>query len=109
MKSYIRKQTPRVVDGRVQKNNTAESPAHPRSSPAGLPRIIRLRPGPGFRHVLLKSDIERFVALLPDWETLSEGLHEIILAEGDPDAYGMYDDEGRIEINALPVGLRAYA
>jgi hypothetical protein len=49
----------------------------------------RRRPGKGFRHVLRKSDIERFIALLPDWDELSSGLDGIVLLPGDPEYEGI--------------------
>lgn len=49
----------------------------------------RQRPGKGFRHVLRKSDIERFIALLPDWDELSRGLDGIVLLPGDPEYEGI--------------------
>lgn len=45
--------------------------------------IHRQKPGQGYRHILRKHDIERFIALLPDWRTLSNGLRAILLAGGE--------------------------
>jgi hypothetical protein len=46
------------------------------------PVIHRQRPGQGYRHVLRKRDIERFLAILPDWAEISHGLNAILLAPG---------------------------
>jgi hypothetical protein len=59
----------------------------------------RQRPGRGYRHVLRKADIERFIALLPDWEELSRGLEAIVLLPGQDDLEGLYG-EGWIGICA---------
>jgi hypothetical protein len=40
--------------------------------------------------VLLKRDIEHFLALLPDWNELSRGLVAIVLAPGDPTCLGWH-------------------
>jgi hypothetical protein len=39
--------------------------------------------------VLRKSDVQRFLQLLPDWGNLSEGLEGIVLLPGDPRYEGM--------------------
>jgi hypothetical protein len=65
----------------------------PTADSAALPgtKILfeRRRPGPGYRHVLSKSDIARFIALLPDWDELSRGLEGIVLMPGEADLEGM--------------------
>jgi hypothetical protein len=50
----------------------------------------RQRPGKGYRHVLRKSDLERFVTLLHEWEELAVGLETIVLLEGRDDLEGIY-------------------
>lgn len=47
------------------------------------PVIDRQKPGPGYRHLLLKRDVERFISILPDWNTLSTGLQAVVLAPGE--------------------------
>lgn len=39
--------------------------------------------------MLYKSDLQRFIGLLPDWDELSRGLDGIVLMPGDPDYDGM--------------------
>jgi hypothetical protein len=78
-----RKSTPGVRRGKVQKKNrTARSPSV-YTADLGLPLIHRQRPGPGCRHLLRKREIERFIALLPDWAELSRGLRVILLAAAE--------------------------
>ena len=50
--------------------------------------LERHRPGRGYRHILSKSDVERFIALLPDWDELSRGLEAIVLLAGNPEYQG---------------------
>ena len=85
-----RKSAPKVRRGSVQhKNNWTETAQYHR--PAGSGVVIRReRPGENFRHLLLRRDIEQFLTLLPDWDELSQGLHTIILAPGDPDCLGWH-------------------
>lgn len=90
MKPRNRKSAPGVRDGVVRKKNrTAVTPRYD-NTPQLAPAIIRQRPGAGHRHLLLKRDIEAFVALLPDWEELSIGLNAIVLAPGDSGRLGRW-------------------
>lgn len=52
--------------------------------------LERQRPGKGYRHILSKSDIERFIALLPDWDELADGLEAIVLLAGNREYQGYY-------------------
>jgi hypothetical protein len=72
-----------------RKNNWAETPDYD-ITPQPRPFIDRQRPGAGYRHLLLKRDIDRFVELLADWEELSQGLNAIVLAPGDPGTLGWH-------------------
>jgi hypothetical protein len=85
-----RKSAPRVHDGSVRrKSNWTISPRYQR--PPGSDVVIyRERPGKGYRHVLLKRDVERFLTLLPDWNELSMGLQAIVLATGHPYHLGLH-------------------
>jgi hypothetical protein len=71
------------------KNNWARSPDY---DVTPQPRLFvdRRRPGPGYRHLLLKRDVHRFVGLLPDWDELSQGLNAIVLAPGSPRLLGYH-------------------
>jgi hypothetical protein len=80
MRVIHRKTTPKVVGGKpVRKNRWALTPSY-RNTDQLVPAIDRQRPGWGYRHVLLKRDIERFIKILPDWSQLSAGLNAIVLA-----------------------------
>jgi len=90
MRHFNRKTTPKVVGGKpMRKNRTAKTPNY-WNTPLDCPVIDRQRPGPGYRHVLMKRDVERFIVILPDWHTLSKGLNAIVLAPGDPGCDGRH-------------------
>jgi hypothetical protein len=74
-----RKTTPKVKGGRVQKKNNW-SPTTDAALLAGTGVAFeRRRPGAGYRHLLRKVDLERFIALLPDWDELAVGLRQVVL------------------------------
>jgi hypothetical protein len=98
MSAMNRKTAPRVKGGAVQKkNNWAPTPDPDRVR--GIPSVVRLRPGPGYRHVLKRRDVVDFVALLPDWDQLAVGLESIVLAPGEADAMG-YHVAGAVHVCA---------
>src|SRR5262245_43349342 len=105
MARFHRKTAPGVRDGRVRKkNNWQRSPCIYRDP---QPRLVidRRPPGPGYRHLLLKRDIERFVNLIPDWDRLAVGLDVIVLDNGHCGCDGWYD-RGVIGLKAWPTNLR---
>lgn len=92
MPRFHRKSTPGVRDGRVRnKNNWRPSPNCYRV-PQWVPAIDRRRPGDGYRHVLMKRDVERFVELLPHWDDVSRDLDVILLDRGGRGCDGWYND-----------------
>jgi hypothetical protein len=91
MPRFHRKSAPGVRDGQtLRKNNWRRSPSVYFDTQSRLV-IDRRRPGTGYRHLLLKRDIERFVNLIPNWTELSRGLDLISLDRGRWDCYGWYD------------------
>jgi hypothetical protein len=46
-------------------------------------------PRKGFRHLLKRRDLERFIELIPNWDELADGLHWVVLAR-DTDCGGYY-------------------
>ncbi len=104
MQRGSRKSTPRVKDGKVQrKNRSAETPNYHNTEPV-YPTIDRQRPGEGYRHVLKKRDVERFIDILPDWAELSRGLKAIVLGPGSTESLGFHNT-GVITLFAWPRGL----
>jgi len=88
-----RKTAPKVKRGRVQKkNNWVETSDDAyRYAEAGSPVIDERRPGPKYRHLLTRRDIETFIGILPEWDELSRGLKAIVLAPGEEGAMGWYE------------------
>jgi hypothetical protein len=96
-----RKSAPGVRNGRVQpKNRWSETPDYD-ITPQARPFIDRQRPGAGYRHLLFKRDIERFLAILPNWEELSQGLNAIVLAPGQYNTLGWHRP-GLVAVCAWP-------
>ena len=60
------------------------------NTPQIQPAIDRRRPGPGYRHVLKKDDVARFIRILPNWPALAVRLNAIVLAPGDDGCYGWH-------------------
>jgi hypothetical protein len=86
----VRRTTMRVRDGRVQrKNRTSKSP-HIFQDTASIVLIERERPGSGYRHVVRRQDVRRFLSILPQWNDLSRGLTTIVLGRGER-SMGWYD------------------
>lgn len=95
---YPKKVTPRVKDGRVQRKNPRDV-QRPRRGGLSFSTEIA---GSGFNHVVDEADVRRFLMLLPDFEELSRGLHEVVLAEGDRGVDGWYE-RGTVAITAWPI------
>lgn len=97
-----RKSAPEVKNGRVRKKNNWEITPH--YSEHEMPYLVfdRQRPGAGYRHVLKQGDLERFIALLPNWQEISQGLNGILLAPGSSTTFG-YHRPGMVAICAWPI------
>ena len=87
-----------------RKNNWAHSPSLYVNPPPTL-EIHRRPPGNGYRHLLLKRDIERFVNLIPNWNDVSGGLTAIILDHGSLSRDGWHH-RGVIGICAWSTNMR---
>jgi len=83
MRHMNRKTTTKVVGGKPQRKNRWQQTPNCYNTTQEQPAIDRRRPGAGYRHVLKKRDVERFIRLLPDWEQLSIGLNVVVLAPGN--------------------------
>jgi hypothetical protein len=104
MVRFHRTTAPRVREGRVQpKNNWRRTPDCDQTT-LSAPVIDRRRPGRGYRHLLLKRDVERFIGLLPDWPELSRGLNVVALAAGRFNCDGWYRP-GIVAVCAWPCEL----
>ena len=90
MFSYPRKTTPRVRDGKVQRKNRWRPTRNCYNVSQPVPVIDRQKPGWGYRHLVRKEHLRRFIRLIPEWDTLSIGLNVLILAQGCDDALGWH-------------------
>src|SRR5258708_3200879 len=90
MFTYPRRTTPRVRNGRTQRQNypPPTPPCYTIEQPS--PVIDRLRPGRGYRHLVGKLALRRFTALVPQWNDLSVGLNVLILARGGDGCMGWH-------------------
>jgi hypothetical protein len=96
-----RRTAPKVRDGQVRwKNNWSQTPSVRHTTQPHL-TVHRSRPGPGHRHLLLQRDVERFVALIQDWNELSIGVDVILLDGKRTDCDGWYD-RGVVAVCAWP-------
>lgn len=100
MPRYNRKVTPKVVGGRPQRKNRHDLTPNIWTGTGDGPRIERERAGRGYRHLLRKSDITDFIAMIPNWGEISEGLNGVLLANGEDGLDGWYDYAGVIGICA---------
>jgi hypothetical protein len=99
-----RRTATKVKDGRVQRKNRRTLSSH------GRIELLRRAPGPGFRHVVSKNDIQKFIELIPGWDMFSQGLDRIVLCRGDDDADAFYcfwhrEETGGIFLHAWPEDL----
>lgn len=102
MRGLSRRGTLRVKDGRVQKKNNWQLSPNYYSHDQPLPVIDRKRPGVGYRHVLKQKDIYDFIAILPNWTELSQGLNGIVLSPGESGTDG-YHNPGVVHICAWEI------
>jgi hypothetical protein len=77
------KATTKVVASQAQKKNNWQETPNYYNTASPQPEVIRKRSGKGYRHLLTKNDIYDFIGTLPDWNELSQGLNEIVLAPGE--------------------------
>lgn len=98
-----RKSAPKVRDGKVQKKNRWELSPHYTIN-QGKPEIAREKPGPKAKHFLRIADIETFIGLLPNWDTLSVGLKAIVLSAAEEGCLGWHSP-GIVAVCAWDEGL----
>ena len=72
------KTTPRVKNGLVHKKNNHElTPNYWNTFQSDVVVDVE-KSGKGFKHFLKKKDIIQFLEIIPNWETLCEGLDAIV-------------------------------
>jgi hypothetical protein len=82
MYSFPRKSAPKVRNGKVQRKNRWQKTPNCYNTEQPEPVIDRQRAGWGYRHLVRKEDLRRFISLIPNWNDLSVGLNVVILAQG---------------------------
>jgi len=87
---FARRSTPKVKNGKVQrKNRWVQSPNYYLKNRKAI-LIERRKPGRGYRHIVTREDIEKFIELIPNWAELSRGLNAIVLVPGSTPRYGYH-------------------
>ena len=92
MRAYKRRTATTATTGRVANKDRFDETPNYWNTPQKIPVIDKERPGRGYKHVLRKDDILRFINILPHWDELSEGLDAIVLCEGEHDGFGWYTE-----------------
>jgi hypothetical protein len=101
----VRKTNPGVRGGKVQKKNWDGTTHNYYDHDEPELVIQRRRPGAGARHILTNDDIRRFIAIIPEWAQLSQGLRAILLSPYHDYYLGVYNTVGIIKISAWPRSL----
>jgi hypothetical protein len=84
-----RRTTWRKAGGRpLRRNDRRDAPDDFRRWEQAEIRLERSAPGPGDRHLLTLAQLRRFLALLPEWDTVAEGLDAIVLDGRERGAMG---------------------
>lgn len=99
MRPGPRKTAMKVRDGSVQRKNRTALTPHYVTHAMSRCVLDRRPPGPGYRHLVTLDQLRAFLAILPEWETISQGLDAIVLAPGSVEQLGGYD-RGVVEVNA---------
>lgn len=97
-----RKTAPKVRGGKVQRKNPRDVEASSHSGPLRIRTDVPRWPN---RHVLREEDIQKFIGILPDWEELSRGLEEVVLADRDEEDVDGWYLSGTVAICAWPDGF----
>jgi len=85
-----RRSAMRVKGGRVQhKNHWTQTPNYFQSEMSELV-VDRRRPGQGYKHLVGREEVRRFVKSLPNWNELREGLNATVLDSGRQNCMGWH-------------------
>ena len=101
---FVRRKTaPGVKGGKVQRKNRRDD--EPAIYSGSLTIRTEVPRWPNL-HVLREEDIRKFIGILPDWEELSRGLEEIVLADRDEVEVDGWYSSGTVAICAWagPIG-----
>jgi hypothetical protein len=85
-----RRSAPKVCNGKVQRKNRWAPTPNCYNTAQPSPVIDQLRPGRGYRHLVRKADLWRFIGLVPNWQDLALGINVLILGPGRADCFGWH-------------------
>lgn len=85
-----RRSAPKVRNGKVQKKNRWQRTPNCYNVIQPEPVIDRRRPGEGYRHVVSKRDMQRFIPLIPDWSQIARGLDVVVIDNGGNGCMGWF-------------------
>lgn len=88
MKLQNRKSDPKTIGGKSLRVTNQK-----RTLVAKDPSLLivdRSNPGRGFRHLVSRRELLKFLSLLPDWDDLAIGLDTIVFAKGSTTRDGWY-------------------
>lgn len=91
MKNFYRKSAPRVKTGTVQRKNRWSVTPKYRNAGRNYPVFDKERPGAGYRHLIRKKELCRFVDIVPEWDVLSKDLDAVVLSAGAYDHLGWHN------------------
>jgi hypothetical protein len=100
----MHKTAPQVIHRKVHLRHRSRRGAPAAEGNAPPVPVVRQHPGRGFRHVLHASQVRAFLAILPDWDVLSRGLDNIVLAPGS-DVRDGWHQPGVVAVCAWPRAL----
>ncbi|MDM8549726.1 hypothetical protein QUF72_06605 [Desulfobacterales bacterium HSG2] len=80
MKHYARKITPQVKLGQVQRKNRWDATPNYYNTPQKYPVFDREKAGRGYRHLIRRQDLFKFIEIVPEWDELANGLNAVVLS-----------------------------
>ena len=83
MSRFHEKRSRKIIGGMAQSRDRVEPTPSYWNTEQPYPVVDKERPGRGYRHLLRKQDMLRFIELMPNWNELAEGLDAIVLARGE--------------------------
>jgi hypothetical protein len=88
------RQSPAVKNGKVRKKNRWDTyvKSYPEWDGRGEIPIVYEPARRGATHVVDEANLRRFIPLIPNWRQLAEGLHCLVLGDGDDEYYYGHTD-----------------
>lgn len=100
------RRTAAMRGGRAVPINRVATTTHYLDGNVGDFVIHKQKPGRGYRHVLTRKDVARFLTILPDWPLLRQDFNAVVLATAEPDGLCQgWHRSGVIGVCAWKAGL----